>query len=389
MHVAPCVLLLNSLAHDVEVMPLHDMRGLRTASSAHTYARYSRFLGTLICLTIVQAAAAADGHDPQGAGVPVAVSLPTRASHSDTDADTESSLITQELKLAREGNLSKHEVQARLKELHESRSLGGNDAHIRTHTFETVTVFMPELYLERKQRLGPAANCDLPNIPGATKIVLLAGSPLEPVKDWLWRHSEYVGHEWLDQWLYCRAKRAPTAATADLCYPGCTRTTKMNRLSVSGRWKAQQMFLHVHNNKKFMGCSKLSIQMERVNPFTSRCDVTIPYFHGVYAPGGTAATWSVTPWTLGLPRTNFLGFAGSTQRGGRGRMVVEMLEYSFIHSAKSTYASLFQAPFQTEHVANTSILIDSPEQGRTWRTKMVAQVRVRMSFAATPTLLCV
>ena len=293
-----------------------------------------------------------------GGGAAVAAAS---ASRSNAAVETEAKLISAALRYSHNHSVSKEDLQATLKNLHERRNLPKSGG---AFDFEGIKVFVAD-------HIRPAhahADCALPNIPGAAKIRLPAGSPLGPVSDWLWRHSEYVGHEWIDQWLACRATVVKDAKDADLCYPTCYKRGRVFPDSVIGRWKAQQMVFQVHNHGRFMGCSHLSFNMERLKGYTTLCDVVVPYFHGIYAP---RAAWSVAPWSLGLKRDNFLGFFGSSQRGGRAPLIVQMLKHSFVHSANSTYATLFRAPSQTENIMNNSIAVDKLQ--KSWRAMMVQQ----------------
>ena len=255
--------------------------------------------------------------------------------------DFNSSTFVQKVENLEEATMVSHEIH---------RGGGTSTPPQGVPTFETLKWYIPPWYRNK-------SHCEFPNIPNSTKITLPEGSPLTPVRDWLWRHSEYVGLAFLAQWLNCRVVTVDNPADADICFPNCWHGAHLEKVMLKGRWKNQQMIFRVNKDKmyNFMGCRMISFNMETKRPWNTRCDIASPYFHGIYAP---APTWEVAPWTLNLKRTNLLGFFGSTQRGRRAYIMTGFSQYATEHAAEATsrgYTQLFRAPFQELNMQNNSI----------------------------------
>ena len=161
------------------------------------------------------------------------------------------------------------------------------------------------------------ANCDYehPYTSNAKRVPIPQESLLSPVKDWLWKHDEYISVDFLLHLVACGMQRVKNKTEADLCYPHCYQP-KLHEWK--GRYSGQLVEIKASLRGKVLlhNCIAFQVHMEAAWPMgMSRCHIVVPYFHGIYRP--TGYTGSVTPWNLGNKRDLFLAFFGGRGRGTR------------------------------------------------------------------------
>ena len=147
---------------------------------------------------------------------------------------------------------------------------------------------------------------------GAERIHLEPSSILYPVRDWLWKHDEYISVDMQRQFMLCGATRVDSPAKADVCWPNCAGGRPR---PFGGRYSGQMLTLQMAPGKEVGHCSHVTMHMEAAKPYnTDRCHMVIPYFHGIYTP----ATWKTAPWDLQAARDKLLYFFGGMGRGAGG-----------------------------------------------------------------------
>ena len=177
-----------------------------------------------------------------------------------------------------------------------------------------------KVYVHKDFNLTGNCSAEHPYTDTASRVVVGADSVLWPVRDWLWKHDEYISVELLMHLASCGLQRVSRAADADLCYPHC-HNTKLHKWS--GRYSGQMVEIKTATPHRFHDCKALQLHMEGAHPFNmERCHVVVPYFHGVYAPLKPLEPLR-TPWNLVTKRDHFLSFFGGGKRGARSARAAE------------------------------------------------------------------